>query len=617
MSRQLSFMKDWFEEGIESGWIEIYEREMLRFLRKEYGALDDNIRLCVIFLSLFIKDGHTCLPLDRSPREWVEILGLDLEEISVMPREKIDISSLKTSPIVGSEGDMKPLILTDKRVTFRRYWFYEHIARQWIKENNSIKYTIDISDISVQVLNDLFPESSNEVNWQKVAAALSLIKPFLIISGGPGTGKTTTVARILALHQRLSDEHLNIALAAPTGKAAGRMGEALKNELAKLDLPPEELQKFPGEATTVHRLLAGTESRGLLPPVEKKLLRHDLIIIDEASMMDLSLMYRLVDHLSESTRLILLGDKNQLASVEAGAVFADLCQKVKNGFLPETISQLKKLGIQEQLPEHGESGISDSIVYLTKSYRFDESSGIGRLSGLVKNQNHQHEDLQSVFDEHSDLSNHSFYYQKEDIQNILGDLKQKIENCSEIRAAEKLLGFWKQSTWLMVLRRGLTGTERFNRLIEEKLAADRTVRMDGGWYHGRPIIITQNDYNLGVFNGDMGVTIQDEEDSIWVYVESGSEIKRFRPRRLSHYDPAYFLTVHKSQGSEFDRVNFLLPQKDTPILTKELIYTAITRARESFDLYGNLELFETGMRRETLRFTGLGEMLLRSPFERL
>lgn len=323
MSKQLSFIKGWFEKGVESGWIENYEREILRFLENEYGDLSEDIRMCAVFTSLFIKAGHTCLPLDLSPLEWVEILGLDVENPNIFTSEKLKISDVNSRLIVGSPGDMKPLILADNRLTFRRYWYYEYVAGQWIIENSSKKSTIGISDISVQILNNLFPDS-NELNWQKVAAALSLMKPFLIISGGPGTGKTTTVARILALHQRLSKERLNITLAAPTGKAAGRMGEALNHELENLNLSEEELRHFPSEAKTIHRLLSGTESRGLLPPVEKKNLRHDLIIIDEASMMDLSLMYRLVDHLSENTRLILLGDKDQLASVEAGAVFADL-----------------------------------------------------------------------------------------------------------------------------------------------------------------------------------------------------------------------------------------------------------------------------------------------------
>lgn len=608
MSRQLSFIKDWFEEGVESGWIEMYERELIRFLEKEYGEISNEIRTCLVFLSLFIKAGHTCLPVDRSPLEWAEILGLDLGDKSLFLDEKMKREALKSSPIVGSAGDMNPLILTGNQLTFRRFWFYENTAGQWINKIISNKSITGIYDISPRYLDDFFPEETAGVNWQKVAAALSLIKPFLIISGGPGTGKTTTVARILALHQRLSDERLDIALAAPTGKAAGRMGEALKRELEKLKLSPQELKHFPTEAKTVHRLLSGTEPRGLLPKVEKKLLRHDLIIIDEASMMDLSPMYRLISHLSDHTKLILLGDKDQLASVEAGAVFADLCQKTENGFLPETIQKMKQMGIHFDRPEHVQSGIGDSIVYLTKSYRFDETSGIGRLAELVKNQ-YQENNPEAVFEVYSDLKHQSFNYQKEDIEYVLKDIKRKIEHCSEMKNHEELLSFWKQSIWLMVLRRGLTGTERMNRLIEERLAMERIVKMDAGWYHGRPIMITQNDYNLGIFNGDLGVALMDDDGSIWVYVETGSDVKRFKPQRLSHYDPAYFLTVHKSQGSEFDHVNLLLPQADTPVLTRELIYTAITRARKSFSLHGSMDLFETGMRRETQRFTGLKELL--------
>jgi exodeoxyribonuclease V alpha subunit len=304
----------------------------------------------------------------------------------------------------------------------------------------------------------------------------------------------------------------------------------------------------------------------------------------------------------------LLGDKDQLASVEAGAVFADLCQKRDNGLKLSTIERLHQLGIRQKLPHRRESQVSDSIVYLTKSYRFDPSSGIGQLSQLVKNRHQKNDELESLFSSFDDISYQHFYYSKEDISSLVDDLIQKIKECSVINDDSELLTFWKKSIWLMVLRRGLTGTERMNRLIEEQLASRRVVMMENGWYHGRPIMVTQNDYGLGVFNGDLGVALK-EDDGVWVYVETGSEVRRFRPHRLHHYDPAFFLTVHKSQGSEFDHVNLLLPQKDTQILTRELLYTAITRARSRFSLYGDLNLFEKGIGRETLRFTGLREML--------
>ena len=608
MSMQLSPGKDWFEAGLEAGWIGPYEQEALRFLQKEYGELSEPLQLCVVFLSLFIKAGHTCLPLDKSPQEWVEILGLEPAVKPYLKKDLIRDSVLTPDSMIGQKGSMNPMILTGNRLTFRRYWYYENVVTQWIESNSSNKSTTDIKDRSVEILSDLFPGDPTQPDWQKVAAAMSIMKPFLIISGGPGTGKTTTVARILALHRRLSEERLYVALAAPTGKAAGRMGEALNRELGKLGLSDEELREFPIEAKTVHRLLSGTESKGLLPPPRKERLRHDLIIVDEASMMDLSLMYRLISHLGDHTRLILLGDKDQLASVEAGAVFADLCQKRENGLNLSTIERLKELGIRQELPERRESQVSDSIVYLTKSYRFDPSSGIGQLSQLVKNRHQKNDELESLFNSFDDISHQPFHYRKEDISSLVDDLIQKIKECSVINDDSELLAYWKKSIWLMVLRRGLTGTERMNRLIEEQLASRRVVVMDNGWYHGRPVMVTQNDYGLGVFNGDLGVAIE-EGDGLWVYVETGSEVRRFKPHRLQHYDPAYFLTVHKSQGSEFDHVNLLLPQKDTQILTKELIYTAVTRARNRFSLYGELDLFEKGIVRETLRFTGLREML--------
>lgn len=608
MNGQLSLLNDWFESGQEAGWIDTYEREAIRFLEKEYGALNEPIRQCTVFLSLFIKAGHTCLPLNKSSNEWIQLLGLDVEDESPFSADPVRLSDIKSSPVVGTRTERKPLILSGKRLSFRRYYIYEDIVRQWIKKKTSNHLTTDISDISVQSLNELFPENADGIHWQKVAAALSLIKPFLIISGGPGTGKTTTIARILALHQRLSENRLNIALAAPTGKAAGRMGEALNKQLDNLGLSSDEKKHFPSEAKTVHRLLTGTESESLLPPMEKKLLRQDLIIIDEASMMDLSLIYRLVTHLSEHTKLILLGDRDQLASVEAGAVFADLCQKIQNGFLPDTVQLLQALGIQENLPVQQETEISDSIVYLTKSYRFDPTSGVGQLSDIVRSKNKDGKDIRSVFGSFSDINHVEFNYSKEDIEFVSNDLMDKVRKCSNLQDPDALLTYWKESIWLMVHRRGVTGTERLNRLVEEQLAARRILGMDDGWYHGRPIIITQNDYSLGVFNGDLGVTVK-EDGMIWVYVETGSDIKRFNPQRINHYEPAYFLTVHKSQGSEFEQVNLLLPQMDSPILTRELIYTAITRARKRFSLYGDLQLFEKGLRRESLRFTGLKEML--------
>ena len=600
--------KTWWEEGVRTGWIELYEQEMIRFLEKEFGLLGDKEKLCAVFVSLFLKAGHTSLPIQEKTNSWAYDLGLDPEEIRGLPKGHVDITELHNSKTIGGADELKPLILHQNLLSFRKMKIQEEKLLHWI-EGKCEK--ISLGDIS-NYISEIFSENEDEgVNWQKVAAVLSLLSPFLIISGGPGTGKTTTVARLLVLHQKISDKPLKIALAAPTGKAASRMGEALAEQFASMDLSEKELRQFPTEAKTLHRLLSGTEERGLLPPVERKRLRYDLVVIDEASMIDLSLMHRLIRHLSPKTQLILLGDKDQLASVEAGSVFADLCQKNENGFREETILQLRQAGLNAELPVQNQSGLDDSIVYLTKSYRFGSETGIGALSEAVKQGMDDEATVSTIFYDFEDLNFSEFNYQQTDFERMMAGLMERVEAVQKFEQFETMMLFWKKSVWLSVLRRGLAGSDRLNRLVEQQIASRRTAVMENGWYHGRPVIITQNDYTLGLFNGDLGVCMRDTTGQLWLYVESGATTKRIKPDRVLHFNPAYFLTVHKSQGSEFDHVQLLLPRHDNPLITRELIYTAITRARKKFSLHGNLSLFRKGIDRQTRRYTMLREAVIR------
>ena len=592
----------WWEAGIRAGWIERYEQEMIRFMEEEFGRMNEDVRCALVFTSLFLKGGHTALPLDQSPGEWATILGLDHEQSAHLSDEKPDIERIKESVLISDTYDIKPLVLQNSLLSFRKYYNQEVKLLQWIEERSENNYTADINTY----IREIFPENEgNEPDWQKVAAVLSAIKPFLIISGGPGTGKTTTIARLLVLHQRMNGRSMRVALAAPTGKAAGRMGEALTRELRRLNVPGEILKDFPREASTIHRLLSGTEELGLLPLVEKKKLRYDLVIVDEASMIDLNLMHRLISHLGEKTRLILLGDKDQLASVEAGSVFADLCRKKRNAFHRETLNFIRAAGIEDEIPETAHAGLDDSIVYLTKSYRFGPDSGIGRLAAFVKEGGGELELLDSIFKTYNDLNHEHFSFQQEQLDVVIKNLLKRLKESQTLYDPQKLLEYWKSSSWLAVLRRGLTGTDRLNRLMEQQIAAERILPIENGWYHGRPVIITQNDYGLGVFNGDTGVCIRENDREMWVYVESGAGLRRIKPQRLTRFEPGWFLTVHKSQGSEFDSVNLLLPKTWNSLISRELLYTAVTRARKRFSLFGSEELFLQGIQNETERYTGL------------
>lgn len=580
-----------------------HEKEIVNFLEQEYGELSGDEKLAVILTSCYVQAGHVCMPISKPADELARLIDLDDDITENLENRKL---VLDNSSITGGPSQKTPMILNGGLLYFRRYFIDELRLKSWISEKSPHQQVKAIRDEDRIILDELFEKTSsdNEINWQKVAAALSLIKPFLIVSGGPGTGKTTTVARILALQQRRVEESLKIALAAPTGKAAGRMGEALFSELQSLDLTADQIRGFPEEAQTIHRLLRGVEHRGLLPPARQKYLDYDIVIVDEASMIDLTLMNRLIDHIAEGTQLILLGDKDQLASVEAGSVFSDLCRNSGNMFSAETAAKLSKLAIEIPGDEDSTQNGNDSIVYLTKSYRFDENSGIGTLAGAVKAGINDKNRLVAMFSKFSDIEHHPFDYSKTDFDRMTSVLRDRVKHSASITDAAEMLEFWKSSIWLTVLRRSLSGSDRLNQLAEQSLAASGTVLMKQGWYHGRPVIITRNDYSLGIFNGDHGVCMKGEGDELRVYIHTGADIKTIRPEHLIHYNPSYFLTVHKSQGSEFDRVKLLMPIKQTPILTKEILYTAITRARDTFYLYGDLGLFMKGSENRTVRYSG-------------
>lgn len=612
----------WYRQGTEAGWIRRSEQELVRFLEQEFGELNQSELLIAVFASLFEDDGHVILPLDKTPAEWGEILGVDHQAISVLSAEPPALllrELSEESALVGKPGEQAPYILDriggKMLVSISRYRSYEEKIDLLIRKKSGETNEIGKPEEMKKHLDQLFG-TSLKPDWQKTAAALSLLKSFLIISGGPGTGKTTTVARIIALHQELSEGSLKIGLAAPTGKAAGRMGEALQKELSRIELSDEMRASIPSEAKTIHRMLAGTSQKGLLPEAEKRKLHYDLLIVDEASMIDLRLMYRLMTALDDRTRLILLGDRNQLASVEAGSVFADLCRKMSNGFSREMADKLSAI-VGCDLPvsdkDEGEGDeLHDATVYLTKSFRFDESSGIGKLAGLVKagdwGETDAADDPETLFETVDDIEHRPFTYTAENLRSMADDLLSRLEQTAGVDDPDRLLNLWKESALLTCHRRGLEGSERLNAYMEQMIAASRKLPIFDSWYHGRPVMITRNDYSLGVFNGDAGVCVRDKESPgrYRVWVESAGGLKPIHPNRLMHVKPAYFVTVHKSQGSEYNRVTLLLPSEESPVLTRELLYTAITRARSEFCLLGSMDLFLKGINRQTERFTLLG-----------
>jgi len=483
----------------------------------------------------------------------------------------------------------------------------------------------------LQPLDDLVPLSAC-VNWQKVAAAVALTRRFAVISGGPGTGKTTTVTKLLAalIEQAAQEKNLTIKLVAPTGKAAARLTESIGKAVQELPVSPELKAKIPTESSTLHRLLGAIPNSAEFRHNKQNQLHLDILVIDEASMVDLPMMYKVVDALPKHARLILLGDKDQLASVEAGAVLGDICSFHLLGYGKEQASAIAKLTGFDTLAHssNSASSIADSLCMLQKSYRFDARSGIGQLAKAVNLgsaasvDNVWARDFSDI--EHFALSSQNYNQMMQTLVQEYGRYLKRIgqqeqdPNTGEpetlTRKAKAVLDTFNQCRLLCAIREGDFGVAGLNQRIEKALAARKLIKVqDEIWYHGRPVMVTRNDHGLGLYNGDIGICMRDdseEEQRLKVFFElPDGSVKSVLPSRVPEHETAYAMTIHKSQGSEFDYTLMILPPDFSPILTRELIYTGITRAKKRLALYAELNVLKRGIKVKTTRASGLVQRL--------
>ncbi|MGB6187642.1 MAG: exodeoxyribonuclease V subunit alpha [Aeromonas molluscorum] len=467
------------------------------------------------------------------------------------------------------------------------------------------------SDLSA--LDKLVPEALC-CNGQKLAAATAAARPFAVISGGPGTGKTTTVAKLLAI---LVETGLQggkapaIRLVAPTGKAAARLTESIGAALQALDLPPEVVEAIPTEAGTLHRLLGVIPGRSQFRHHAGNPLHLDLLVVDEASMVDLPMMARLLDALPSHARLILLGDKDQLASVEAGAVLGDICSFTSQGISPAQADWLsRQTGYRLQGTPAG-APVRDSLCLLSKSWRFDQHSGIGQLARACNGG-----DVAAVEAVWSagfkDISLHPWAgeaYEALIAQGVAGYGSY----LKAARAGEEPAAVFKAFNGFQILcalRDGPFGVLGLNERLELALSRAGLIARDGDWYAGRPVMVVRNDHGVGLYNGDMGLCLPDESGRLKVWFEQpDGTLRALLPSRLPPHETVYAMTIHKSQGSEFAHTVLVLPDSPSPLLTRELVYTGITRAKARLDLYGDRALLAQAVRKKTERYSGLAERL--------
>ncbi|MFC7779332.1 exodeoxyribonuclease V subunit alpha [Pantoea sp. GCM10028869] len=597
------------------------ELRLLRSLDVQFAQLladdDQPARLLLAAcLSAEAGDGHVCLPLSQLNRDNLfkgrhAELAQAIWQAAGEPQDWPAI--LAGWSALSSSEQAAPIVLSEDRLYLHRLWHNEgQVARFFQSQSTAQPFA---PEQVRKVLDQLF--GSEPDNWQKIAAAVALTQKTAVISGGPGTGKTTTVAKLLAALIRLSEGALRIQLAAPTGKAAARLTESLGKALQKLPVSEAERQRFPADATTLHRLLGAQPETQRLRYHAGNPLHLDVLVVDEASMVDLSMMANLIAALPAQARVVFLGDRDQLASVEAGAVLGDICRCAEAGYSPMRAAQLSELtgsGVAG-IDDSSAPAVRDAICLLRKSYRFDANSGIGQLAAAVNAGDAKA--VETAFKAgFSDITRQPLQdadaYQAM-LTEIAAGYQPFLKLIRQRADPAEIIAAFGRYQLLCALREGPFGVQGLNQRIEQKLMQLQLIRRPTGgsrWYQGRPVMVTRNDSALGLFNGDIGITLFDEEGLLKVFfpLPDGS-IKAVQPSRLPTHDTAWAMTVHKSQGSEFDHTALVMPAQFLPVLTRELIYTAITRARKQLTLYSDDGVFRRAVQLRTQRRSGLLERL--------
>jgi exodeoxyribonuclease V alpha subunit len=584
------------------------------FMTRLSGVANPELFLAAALVSKFTVEGHTCL--DLSSLAGKPLLNENGNALCVCPELLFWRKILEQSTVVGKPGEFMPLILDDKsRLYLFRYWEYEKKLAEGIKKR--AKQNADGVDINLlaEGLDRLFQKNQDhDPDWQKVAAATSVLKKFSVISGGPGTGKTFTVVKILTLLlEQTKNKKLRIVLAAPTGKGAARLQEAIKNTKKNLTCSERIKEAIPDEASTVHRLLGSIPGSPYFRYNAENQLPVDVLVVDEISMVSLSLMAKVHDAVPLDAWMILLGDKDQLASVEPGSVLGDICDTGKvHSFSQPYRDTLKKVEIFIKSQREASPGIQDSIVHLQKSYRFEKGSGISELSEAV-NDGDSNRALSLLKNERYPAINWKTLPTPKDLPL---DLKDKILSglgkYLKTQDSKNALALFEQHRILCALREGPYGVRYLNFLVEQLLRKEKLIALHQKWYSGRPLMITNNDYSLRLFNGDVGIVLPDAENSNELrafFSTSDGNIRKFTLLRLPEHETVYALTIHKSQGSEFDEILVILPDTPSPVLTRELIYTAITRAKKRVEIWGKEEVFQTAISSRIERTSGLRDAL--------
>ncbi|MGC6377927.1 exodeoxyribonuclease V subunit alpha [Bisgaard Taxon 45] len=609
--------------------------------------------LLAALCSYSYQQGHTCLFLEkgiesnyfnlayRTPER--AYLNIIQEKIGFLPVENWQPSLAEHIAFSATPLEkVAPLVFQFNALYFYRIWQDEYRVARYLQA--AVQRGTDSTAISHDqikaILTQYFPRAPHldGVNWQKVAVATALKQPFCLITGGPGTGKTTTVARLLLALQSLSDCRLTIKLVAPTGKAAARLTESINGALTRLQsqenmpLCAGLIAAIPTTAQTLHRLLGIRFFEETPTFHQHNPLPLDVLVVDEASMIDLPLMAKLLQALKPQTKLILLGDENQLSPVEAGEMLGALAEFAQQPYSPALTAYLKTVADIELASSNQGYPLRDHLCRLHYSHRFAGDSGIGQLAQAINQGNIEaswqafarFNDIEMVdFDQFSLLKadNPIIYTQAcaalvvksavEKYTDYLVALQQLHPNTQSLNAQQvgHIFTLFNAIRFLTALRIGELGVEQLNQKIAQRLQQKGLLdfKHERDWYLGKPIMIQQNDHHIGLYNGDIGLFLG--QGKVW-FEQGQGHYKTVLASRVPNYETAFVMTVHKSQGSEFAHTCLVLPTEPNPILSRELIYTGVTRAKQQLTVFASAEIWKSAVRNPIKRQSGLNPLLV-------
>lgn len=570
-----------------------------QFIEKN-NAIAMLVAACVSFES---KNGHIFLPIEYFKKNYFFSLSnkkIIKKILTSLNKKKINWSlELMESSSFSNGSSTTPLVFFKEKVYLYKMWKAEKKILERLSEEHKYDKT-DIKNFS-KILEKLFPEK--EHNLQKIAVALTLINNIVFITGGPGTGKTTTILKIISALIKNAKKKITIQLSAPTGKATERLTEILNNKSFYSFFSEKKNKTKIFNPVTIHQLL------GISKTSEKKIFNKknhliiDILIIDEASMIDILLMNDIFSAISKKTKIIFIGDHNQLKPIKSASILKYIFSYAKDGYsfkIKSILEEITKTIItNNEVNKKNTAYISDKICCLKKNYRFEKKTGIYILSNAIYNNKEQV--FKKLF---NNLIENVFFHEvnskiqyKNMINTIINDTKKFWEKIHAKKEIKKIINIFKNHQILCMVRDGFFGVNFINKILEEEMHKkkffDKFFFINNKlWYVGKPVIITENNKYLGVSNGEVGIANLNNKNILQVsFLKKDNFIKNIPVKILRNYETAWSITVHKSQGSEFNNISLILPNKDLTILKRDILYTGITRTRKKLNIFSKKEIF--------------------------